>query len=112
MDEPSGNVTVTPWETVGRLVAWLDAHDPTSPEVSRLLRLYKIAEEAGEVAEAVQGVMGTNPRKGHSHSWGDVEDEVCDVIVSAMVALASITPDAGAVFARRLGAVAGRVLDG
>ncbi|MFR9726144.1 MazG-like family protein [Streptomyces sp. MS19] len=111
MEQPAGRHG-NQWETVARLVAWLDAHDPTDHATSRLLRLYKIAEEAGEVAEAVQGVMGTNPRKGRSHSWADVEDEVCDVIVSAMVALASVTPDAPAVFARRLDAVARRVLDG
>jgi NTP pyrophosphatase (non-canonical NTP hydrolase) len=98
------------WETVERLTEWLDAESTTSPEVNRLLRVLKISEEAGEVAEAVQGVVGHNPRKGHSHTWEDVEAELCDVILTAMVALRSITPDAVRVFEERLAFVSRRSL--
>ncbi|MGY0059704.1 MazG-like family protein [Streptomyces sp. LZ34] len=99
------------WETVRRLVAWLDAESrPMAPEVARLLRVLKISEEAGEVAEAVHGVMGGNPRKGASHTWADVERELCDVILTAMVALASLTPDARKRFEEHVSYVADRSL--
>ncbi|MGW3570820.1 hypothetical protein ACWDSL_44305 [Streptomyces sp. NPDC000941] len=42
------------WDTVRRLVAWLDAES---------------AAMSPEVAEAIHGVMGGNPRKGASHTW-------------------------------------------
>lgn len=98
------------WNTIDRLVAWLDEESPVSPDAARLLRLMKINEEAGEVAEAVQGAMGSNPRKGHSHTWDDVQAELCDVIFTSMVALATISPDARKVFEERLRYVAERSL--
>lgn len=98
------------WATVDRLVEWLDTNSEGPPEVSRLLRVLKISEEAGEVAEALHGVMGTNPRKGPSHTWEDVESELCDVILTAMVALASLNPQAGKVFDEQLARVAERSL--
>lgn len=51
------------------------------------------AEEVGEVSEAVTGALGANPRKGDSHGWSDVEKELSDVIVTAVVALATISWD-------------------
>ena len=99
------------WNTVDSLVEWLDAESTATPEVARLLRILKISEEAGEVAEAVHGVTGSNPRKGHSHSWDDVEKELCDVILTSMVALRTITPDAAKVFTERLDHIAERSLN-
>ncbi|MEV6674472.1 MazG-like family protein [Streptomyces sp. NPDC051162] len=98
------------WDTVERLVEWLDAESTVSPEMARLLRVLKISEEAGEVAEAVHGVSGSNPRKGNSHTWDDVQTELCDVILTSMVALKTITPDAAKVFENRLAHVAERSL--
>ncbi|MEV1007472.1 MazG-like family protein [Streptomyces sp. NPDC049881] len=98
------------WDTVGELVKWLDRNDANSQETVRLLRILKIQEEAGEVAEAVHGAMGSNPRKGASHTWADVESELCDVILTAMVALATLTPDAEKAFRRHLAHVADRSL--
>lgn len=98
------------WTTIDRLVEWLDAHDSNSPEVTRLLRVLKLQEETGEVAEAVHGAMGSNPRKGASHTWTDVEKELCDVILTGMVALATVNPDAGKVFGHHLQRVAERSL--
>lgn len=89
---------------------WLDSESPVSPDVARLLRVLKINEEAGEVAEAVHGAMGSNPRKGASHTWEDVQEELCDVILTAMVALATLTPDAQNVFEERLSRIAARSL--
>jgi NTP pyrophosphatase (non-canonical NTP hydrolase) len=97
-------------QTVARLADHLEDHS-TLPRAQRvLLQLLKIQEEAGEVAEAVIGAMGQNPRKGHSHTWQDVEAEVCDVIVTGMVALTRMNPDAPAVFARHLERIAARDL--
>ncbi len=98
------------WGTIDQLVQWLDEESPVAPEFSRLLRVLKISEEAGEVAEAIHGVMGSNPRKGNSHTWEDVQKELCDVILTAMVALRTVTPDAGKVFDEQLGRVAERSL--
>ncbi|KRV50829.1 hypothetical protein AQ490_12785 [Wenjunlia vitaminophila] len=98
------------WNTIDRLVAWLDATSEAPPEAARLLRVLKISEEAGEVAEAIHGATGANPRKGHSHTWEDVHRELCDVIMTGMVALRTFTPDADKVFAERLARVAERAL--
>ncbi|ONK12641.1 hypothetical protein STBA_33890 [Streptomyces sp. MP131-18] len=96
------------WTAVERIAAWLEEHSTLPVEQRRLLQLLKITEEAGEVAEAVIGATGQNPRKGRSHTWQDVEAEVCDVIVTAMVALARLTPDAREVFAAHLARVVER----
>ncbi|WP_326599304.1 MazG-like family protein [Streptomyces sp. NBC_01803] len=98
------------WQTINRLVEWLDANSTNSHEVTRLLRVLKIQEEAGEVAEAVHGAMGSNPRKGASHTWADVEKELCDVILTSMVSLATINLDAQKLFEHHLNAVAERSL--
>jgi NTP pyrophosphatase (non-canonical NTP hydrolase) len=98
------------WDTVDRLAAWLDRETGLPPEQDRLLRMLKLSEEAGEVAQAVIGATGQNPRKGTSHTWEDVQSELCDVIVTAMVALRSLTPEARKVFAEHVDRVAGRSL--
>ncbi|MEU9608171.1 MazG-like family protein [Streptomyces sp. NPDC048057] len=96
------------WPTVERLRAWLDAANDRPAEQEVLLRVLKLAEEVGETAQAVIGATGQNPRKGHSHTWRDVESELCDVILTAMVALRTLTPDAEAVFHRHVDEVSHR----
>ncbi|WP_328317176.1 MazG-like family protein [Streptomyces sp. NBC_00388] len=98
------------WTIVGRLHAWLAGSASRPPQEETLLRILKLSEEVGEVAQAVIGATGQNPRKGTSHSWQDVEAELCDVIVTAMVALRTLTPDAAGVFAGHLERVAERSL--
>jgi NTP pyrophosphatase (non-canonical NTP hydrolase) len=101
------------WDAVEGLAARLDGRSPLPPEQRRLLKILKITEESGEVAEAVIGVTGQNPRKGYSHTWQDVEAEVCDVIITAMVALEELSPGkAREVFAAHLRRVTGRGLAG
>lgn len=100
------------WDNIGRLKKWLDDEggaEQTETE-ARLLRVLKIVEEAGEVAEAVHGAVGGNPRKGASHSWTDVRKELTDVIVTAMVALATLTDDPAKEFDDRLQHLVDRVL--
>lgn len=98
------------WDTVGRLVEWLDRSSTLPPDTEKLLRLMKLSEEVGEVAQAVIGVTGQNPRKGVTHTWDDVNAELCDVILTALVALTTIAPDARQVFAERVRQVAARSL--
>jgi hypothetical protein len=43
--------------------------------------------------------------------WDDVRAELCDVIITAMVALRTLAPDARAVLAAHLAGVAERSLD-
>jgi NTP pyrophosphatase (non-canonical NTP hydrolase) len=72
--------------------------------------MLKLSEEVGEVAEAVIGATGQNPRKGTSHTWDDVQSELCDVIITAAVALRTLTPDAREVFTAHLARVTERSL--
>jgi NTP pyrophosphatase (non-canonical NTP hydrolase) len=98
------------WELVARLSDWLDAEAPVSGDMAKAMRVLKIGEEFGEVAEALHGVMGTNPRKGASHTWDDVHEELCDVAITSLIALASLTPHARKVFEERLRHIADRSL--
>lgn len=90
------------WNKIARLTTRLEDHSTLPREQGILLQLLKIQEEAGEVAEAVIGAMGQNPRKGFSHTWEEVEAEVCDVIVTGMVASMRMNPDARNVFVRHM----------
>ncbi|WP_149182062.1 MazG-like family protein [Streptomyces sp. TRM49041] len=96
------------WKTVEDLHVWLDRHADRTTERATLLQILKLSEEVGEVAEAVIGVYGQNPRKGTTHTWEDVQAELCDVIITAMVALRTLTPDAGQVFTEHLTRVRAR----
>ncbi|MFI8324991.1 MazG-like family protein [Streptomyces sp. NPDC085529] len=98
------------WTTIARLHDWLTTHQQLPPGQEILLRVLKLSEEVGEAAQAVIGATGQNPRKGTSHSWDDVEAELCDVVITAMVALRTLTPDAAEVFAGHLRRVADRSL--
>ncbi|MBO1333201.1 MazG-like family protein [Streptomyces sp. VRA16 Mangrove soil] len=98
------------WITVERLRAWLDGNNRLPPQEALLLRVLKLSEEVGEVAEAVIGAVGQNPRKGVSHTWQDVESELCDVIVTALVALGTLNPDARTALTTHVARVADRSL--
>ena len=100
------------WGTIGQIVNWLDESSTLPPDTETLLRIMKLTEEAGEVSQAVIGVMGQNPRKGVTHTWDDVQAEICDVILTAMVVLATLTPGARDVFNAHLARVAQRSLSG
>ncbi|EGX57906.1 hypothetical protein SZN_20612 [Streptomyces zinciresistens K42] len=104
------------WDTVDALWTWLDADAdgdaarPAGGGEGLLLRMLKLSEEVGEVAQAVIGATGQNPRKGVTHTWEDVEGELCDVVITALVALRTLTPDAREVFLRHLTRVRQRSL--
>jgi NTP pyrophosphatase (non-canonical NTP hydrolase) len=100
--------TSNPWRDIRALVVWLDEHAQYGPETERILRCLKLSEEVGEVASAIIGATGQNPRKGVTHGWTDVEDELCDVIITAMVALTTISPNAEDKFAAHLDSITAR----
>ncbi|MET9442802.1 MazG-like family protein [Streptomyces sp. NPDC006610] len=98
------------WTSVDELWHWLEdnrRHDGTK---ALLLRMLKLTEEVGEVAQAVIGATGQNPRKGDSHTWDDVRSELCDVVITALVALRTLTPQPDQVFAAHLAKVKARSL--
>lgn len=97
--------TTDPWPIIARLVAWLDTNNGRNQQ-EITLRLLKLSEETGEVAQAWIGTLGQNPRKGVTHAPEDVVDELCDVVVTAMVAMGSITDTPGDAFARKLAQIA------
>lgn len=90
--EPPMPMTPDHWTTIRGLVTWLDQQNGRDQQ-EITLRLLKLTEESGEVAQAWIGTTGQNPRKGTTHSVEDVADELCDVIVTAAVALASLIDD-------------------
>ncbi|WP_189859964.1 MazG-like family protein [Streptomyces poonensis] len=95
---------------MARLHSWLEEHRPADREDALLLRVLKLSEEVGEVAQAVIGATGQNPRKGTTHTWDDVRSELCDVVITALVALRTMTPDAREVFGAHLEGVVKRSL--
>ncbi|MEU1071877.1 MULTISPECIES: MazG-like family protein [unclassified Streptomyces] len=96
------------WPTIRALTAWLDAENGRDPH-EMAMRIMKIAEEAGEASAAYIGMTGQNPRKGTTHTQADLEAELADVAVTALVALASLTTDAETVFTTKVGRIAARV---
>ncbi|MEU0739218.1 MazG-like family protein [Streptomyces sp. NPDC006134] len=100
------------WDTVDALWRWLEASRPADGEEEVLLRVLKLSEEVGEVSQAVIGATGQNPRKGVTHTWEDVQSELCDVVITALVTLRTLTPEAREVFTRHLNRVRERSLGG
>lgn len=81
------------WSDVGELTRWLDGHNGRNPQETTL-RIMKIGEEFGEVVTAYIGATGQNPRKGVCATHAQVLAELCDVIVTAAVAMTTYTGDA------------------
>ncbi|MFH8974016.1 MazG-like family protein [Streptomyces sp. NPDC017890] len=110
-DDDHGSAPEDLWGTIDDLWRWLETDQTVGGREGLLLRMLKLSEEVGEVAEAVIGATGQNPRKGVSHTWEDVEAELCDVVITALVTLRTLTPQAREVFARHLARVAERSLE-
>jgi hypothetical protein len=87
-EEPALHVCV--WDHVARTVAWLDAANGRGPHETAM-RVMKITEEAGEAVAAYIGMAGANPRKGVTAGPDDLADELCDVVLAALIALATVT---------------------
>jgi NTP pyrophosphatase (non-canonical NTP hydrolase) len=89
-------------------VAWLNAHnDLDDAEIT--VRVLKVAEETGEAAQAWIGATGQNPRKGITHSRAEVAGELADVVMAALVAIASLGIDPGPALVAKACAVSDRV---
>lgn len=100
------NPTDPLWAAARYSDAWLDDANGTGDHETAM-RLMKLVEEAGEVMEAYIGMVGQNPRKGVTHTRGDVADELCDVILTAAVALHRFSDDPE----RRMAEHAARVVE-
>ena len=87
-EEPALYVCV--WDHVARTVTWLDAANGRGPHETAV-RVMKIAEEAGEAVAAYIGTTGANPRKGVTATPDELAGELCDVVLAALIALATIT---------------------
>ena len=87
-EEPALYVCV--WDHVARTVAWLDAANGRGPHETAV-RVMKIAEEAGEAVAAYLGTTGANPRKGVTATPDELAGELCDVVLAALIALATVT---------------------
>ncbi|CAM5503519.1 MULTISPECIES: MazG-like family protein [Streptomyces] len=96
------------WAAARHSVAWLDRTNGAGRHETAM-RLMKLVEEAGEVMQAYIGVEGQNPRKGVTHKPGDVAAELCDVILTAAVALHRFTDDPEALMAQHAAAVVRRI---
>nr|WP_237532787.1 hypothetical protein [Streptomyces sp. SID8352] len=70
----------------------MDEEDQAAAGDVRLLRVLKSVRSSGRRRRPSPG-PGANPRKGNSHTWVDVEKKLCDVIVTAQVALRTINPE-------------------
>jgi hypothetical protein len=71
----------------GEIYETISDHQAEIADDPEQLRLMKLSEEVGEVMQAYIGVVGANKRKGVTHYPLDVAKELCDVIVTARVAL-------------------------
>ena len=87
-EEPAPYVCV--WDHVAGTVTWLDAANGRGPHETAV-RVMKIAEEAGEAVAAYIGLTGANPRKGVTATPNDLAGELCDVVLAALIALATVT---------------------
>lgn len=82
--------------TIADITAWIDASNPAGPHEDSM-RVLKLLEEAGEAATAYLGIVGQNPRKGVTHTLGDLLDELADVALTALSAMQHFTQDETAV---------------
>lgn len=106
-DGKAGRVNYETWCLVRELVEGLDRINGKS-ETETSMRLLKLVEEVGEVGSAYIGTTGQNPRKGVTHTNADVASELCDVMLTAAVALHRFTDKPEYVFGEHVRNVARR----
>lgn len=82
------------WNGIEEIHEWLNLN-PAEHSDPVLWQVLKITEELGEVAQELIACAGQNPRKpkvDRDSAWDKVIDELCDVVVTSMVALRRATP--------------------
>lgn len=83
-------------DAVEHIVSVLDANDAIRglhPESVLAYRILQIAEETGEACKAFVGMVGHDPLKGVCSTLDDVTSELCNVVLTAIVALATAEPE-------------------
>ena len=80
-----------------RLIERLRKHYAVHAGNTLSIQLIKMQEELGEVAEAFIGANGLNPRKGVTHTQDDLNMELADVVITAVLALRMSTGSSVAV---------------
>lgn len=98
------------WKVIAQQKAWLDAATDLTGDQLLMLHLLKISEEHGEAADALISHMGLNLRKSQT-TMDDVVDELCDVTITSLLALATATDDPREALAARLAHIYTRSLD-
>ena len=89
-------MSTTPNEALIALSQWIDAgNSHRDPEAILWGRISKIGEEFGETVQALIGATGQNPRKGTTHAFSDILDELLDVAVTALGAYEHVSSHAG-----------------
>jgi NTP pyrophosphatase (non-canonical NTP hydrolase) len=96
------------YRTARAAAAWLNAANGRDRHELQS-RILKLSEEVGEVAAAWIGATGQNPRKGTTHTMTDVADELADVCMTGLVAIASIGFDPAVVMARLIAKITARL---
>lgn len=96
------------YAAVKAMTEWLDEHNGFGLN-ELTLRALKVTEEAGEAAAALIGYFGQNPRKGQRHTPTEVAEELADVVMAALVAIASLGVDPQPVIQRLATRVLSRV---
>jgi len=100
------------WQHIAAITRWLDDH-PAYYGDALQWRVGKIAEELGEAHQALGAMAGQNPRKltpeTRGRNAGHLAAELSDVIVTASVALLTLTPAADTQLTRRLNLILERV---
>lgn len=82
---------------VRHLDEWLDANVSQvykdQPLAQDWARVSKVIEELGEAIQCLIGWSGQNPRKGIYSSHHDMVNELCDVIITGVLAVQHFTKD-------------------
>ncbi|MFD8847832.1 MazG-like family protein [Streptomyces sp. NPDC059604] len=89
------------WDVIGQLsdlFTGLDSERGIPLEQQWTLQVLKLSEEVGEAAQAVGGALGVNPRKGQSHTWHHVQEEVADTAITSLVTLHRMLGDEASAF--------------
>lgn len=100
------------WQHIAAITRWLDDH-PAYYGDALQWRIGKIAEELGEAHAAMGAMAGQNPRKhtpeNRVRTVDNLAAELSDVIVTACVALFTLTPAADKHVAHRVNLIHERI---